>query len=194
MWDEKQFFKDYEKTVERIKPDEAFVEQLKNKMNPDNVVRMKKRQRIKYMAVAASILLCISIGGIGWSVFRTIVSNDEQGNVSYQGQINAGKEDKAHFGKGEEIDSVLLKVLSMIEDENNIVDNEQGNSLSPQERMQLMEMLKNAKKAENPEQLSVEHFLENGIVYYCVGEETVKITVCEEKYVIIADKVYVIGE
>ena len=51
MWDEEKFFKDFAEATDRIKPDAAFVEQLKEKMNSENVVqlemRMKKRKQIR---------------------------------------------------------------------------------------------------------------------------------------------------
>lgn len=199
MWDEKKFFKDYVEEAERIKPDGAFLEQLKNKTNQDNMLRLKKsmekRRKMQYIAVAASIFLCISIGGIGWSVFGRKIANQGQDHASYQGEVNAGKEEQeVQSGTIEETNSVLLDIISMVEDENNLLDNQQGDSLSTQEREKLVEMLKKSKKIESSVDKSAIDFSKEGEVYYCVSDETVKITIYEDKYIVIADVVYVVTQ
>lgn len=193
MWDEQQFFEDFVKDTDRIKPDAAFIEQLKEQINQDNVVRLKKRKRTQYMAVAASLLLCISTAGIGWNIFAIKQKNPGQNEDVYQGQLSAGKEEeKVSSGEVGENDSILLDVISMVEDETNLLDNEQGVSLSTQERKKLVEMLKNSEKIKNSVEISAEEFSNNSIVYYCVSDETVKITVYEEKYIMIGDAIYIV--
>lgn len=190
MWDEEKFFKDFAEATDRIKPDAAFVEQLKEKMNSENVVqlemRMKKRKQIRYMAAAAVVALCVGAGGIGFSIFGG------NSNVTQQNVPHAGKEEPSGEVTGKvsgTTDQVLSNVISIIEDSANMVDDEQGNSLSTQERENLVEMLKTFKKLEDSVEISSIDFTEAS-VYYCVGEETVKVEIVEDKYARIEDRVY----
>ena len=192
MWDEEKFFKDFVNETEKVKPDDEFIEQLKHKTNEENMIRFKKRENMKYIAMAASLLLCISIGGIGWHLFGADILKKEPGGSSYQNEINAGKEGNEISGTIDKKDSVLVEVITMVEDEKNLLDDEQGNALSTQEREHLAELLKKSGKIDNIVEGLKEDLLEKGNIYYCVGEETVKIIVYEEKYIMIEDVIYAI--
>lgn len=73
-----------------------------------------------------------------------------------------------------------------------MLDNMQGESVSTEEREKLVVLLKHAEKTENTAEISGIDFENEAMVYYCVGEETVKIEVYEERYVRIGDNVYVL--
>lgn len=192
MWDEEKFFKDFVNETDKIKPDAEFIEQLKHKTNEENMIRFKKRENMRYIAMAASLLLCISIGGIGWHLFGANMMKKEPGGSSYQNEINAGKEGNEISGTIDKKDSVLVEVITMVEDEKNLLDDEQGNALSTQEREHLVELLKKSGKIDNIVEGLKEDLLEKGNSYYCVGEETVKIIVYEEQYIMIEDVIYAI--
>ena len=142
--------------------------------------------------MAASLLLCITIGGIGWHLFGADILKKEPNGSSYQNEINAGKEGNEISGTIDKKDSVPLEVITMVEDEKNLLDDEQGNALSTQEREHLAELLKKSGKIDNIVEGLKEDLLENGSIYYCVGEETVKIIVYEEKYIMIEDVIYAV--
>lgn len=190
MWDEEKFFKDFAEATDQIKPDAAFVEQLKEKMNSENVAqlekRMQKKRQIRYIAAAAVAALCVGAGGIGFSMFGG-TGNRTQGNVPHAEKDNPSKE-TAGSVKGS--DQVLSNVIAMLEEPSNMVDDAQGNSLSTQERENLVEMLKHSKKLEDSVEISSIDFTNESKVYYCVGDETVKIEISKEEYARIEDSVY----
>lgn len=196
MWDEKKFFKDYKEEADQIKPDAAFVERLKQQTNPDNVVRfekrMKKRRQMTYVAAAASVLLCVGIGGVGVSGFfgsRTGVGGDglHAGNTQDETGKTAGDSVASR-------DKELSNVISMLENTSAMLDDANGNSLSTEEREKFLEMLKHLEKLENDVEISDIDFSKEGDVYYCTGVETVKIEVYKERYVKIGDRVYILKD
>lgn len=192
MWNEEKFFKDFAEATDQIKPDAAFVEQLKEKMTSENVMQLEKRihkkSQIRYMAAAAVAVLCVGAGGIGFSMFGGTQSGT-QGNMPH---AENGQPSGEVAGKVSGKDKVLSNVISIMEDFGNMVDDEQGNSLSTEERKKLVEMLKHSEKIDDSVEISSIDFEKNAHVYYCVGKEAVKIEIVKEKYARIEDSVYVL--
>ena len=192
MWDEEKFFKDYRSQTDRVKPDKDFVERLKQQTNPDNVAklekRIKKRRQMTYVAAAATVVLCVGIGA-GKFFFR------ENGDNMRWNEMHAGKtQDEPVKTSGisdSNRDKELSKVIVMLKDSSSMLDNMQGESLSTEEREKLVELLKHAEKVENTVEISGIDFENEAVVYYCVGEETVKIEFYKERYARIGDNVYV---
>lgn len=196
MWDEKKFFKDYKEEADQIKPDASFVERLKQQTNPDNVVRLekrtKKRRQMTYVAAAATVLLCVGIGGAGASVF--FGSKDSEG---VNGLHAGNTQDETGKTVGNSIsskDKELSKLISMLENTSAMLDDANGNSLSTEEREKFVEMLKHLEKLENDVEIADIDFSKEAEVYYCTGVETVKIEVYEERYVKIENSVYVLKD
>ena len=61
MWDEKKFFDDYVDESQKIKPDEKFVQNLKQ-MAWQEEQKKKKIPVVRYIVAAASLAVCICAG------------------------------------------------------------------------------------------------------------------------------------
>lgn len=89
MWDEKKFFEDYVDESQKIKPDEKFVQNLKQ-IAWQEEHKKKKIPVVRYVAAAASLTLCICAGGV---VLHMNMNQKPGKTIEYDMTNRAGKAD-----------------------------------------------------------------------------------------------------
>lgn len=182
MWDEKKFFEDYVKESEKIKPDDRFVEQLKN-MAAQEERKKKPIPMIKYAAIAASFVLCIGLGGVVWHN-QNETAQDK--TVEFSAEVQAGKtsleeeqilnesSEEQQFSDEKQISEEQQSQEEQGEKRNPLTDalnsikqgvtvrDEAGNEISQSKQEELWNLLKNAEETEKPENAVKEasYFLE----------------------------------
>lgn len=179
MWNEDEFFKDYVESAKKIRPEPEYLQQLKSNVNTENLKKLKQKNQkktISYLAAAASIVLCVSIGG--FALWKT-----NSGTISPS--LSAQRQESEISGNVTNDNPELSSVLSMLSDSATMLDDEHGESVSEAERSHLISLLQSCVKSDTEKNISLEP-----TVYYCVGEEAVKITVYEEQYIVVHDVVY----
>lgn len=184
MWNEDEFFKDYAKSVDDMKPDADFVATLKKNTNSQNLKKVEQKHRkrlLSGLAVAASLVLCVTAGGYGLGLF----GNKEQPIPENPGSLSADKEEEPDIQGNISSDSPLADLASQVTDPQFMVDRQTGESLSMEEREHLASLLLQCEKTEEPADTSLEEE-----VYYCVGDSTLKISVYGERYVVIEEETY----
>lgn len=182
MWNEEEFFKDYIESAEKVKPDSDFIEQLKTNTNIDNAKKVQKRKQkkiITFLTVAASLVLCISLGGYGLGLWGQDISPQSPGSLS------ANKDKYGNTGNVAGENPELAKVLTMLTDNSTMLDNKYGESVSESERNHLISLLNSCEKTNTPKDTALQE-----TVYYCVGDDTIKITVYEEQFIEVNDIIY----
>lgn len=190
MWNEEQFFKDLSQEMDELKPDKGFVKELTKLSTDDTVIqlhqRKKKKQIIKYAATAASLLLCFLVGGVG--IFHLSLNSKPTPNTpSASDQINAQTSNEVITGSLENENKVPSSILSMIEDEQNLLDDETGVSLSSEERKELLSLLKQCVKTTKEADLG-----EINHTYYLVDNSVTNTTkiVIYDSFVKINEDIY----
>lgn len=198
MWDEKKFFEDYVNESEKIKPDDQFVDQLK-KMAVQEDAKKKSVPMIKYAALAASFLVCIGLGSFVWQAQDT---KSDQDNTSFEAGLQAGNqvsdegqvleeqqtseinESDGETSKGEETqdymeeedsEEALEEALNSLRRGDSVRD-AAGNEVPQEEQEALLQLLKNARAAEEPE-AAVET-----ASYFLEGEKIIEIDIYEEGF------------
>ena len=89
MWDEKKFFEDYVDESHKIKPDEKFVQNLKQ-MAWQEEQKKKKIPAARYIVAAASLAVCICAGGVA---LHMNIDPKPGKTVEYDIKNRAGKAD-----------------------------------------------------------------------------------------------------
>lgn len=184
MWNEEEFFKDYAKSVDGIKPDSDFISELKKNTNSQNLnkVEQKNRKRVlSGLTLAASLALCVTIGGVGLGLF----GNKDNTIADAPGALSASKDEKPDVEGSVSSKSSLAEIAAMLTDQTYMVDRQTGESLSIKEREDLASLLLQCEKTEEPADTSLEEE-----IYYCVGDSTLKIAVYGELYVVIDEETY----
>lgn len=190
MWDEKKFFEDYVEESEKIKPDERFVEQLKQ-MAAQEEKKKKPIPIMKYAAIAASFVVCIGLGSVVW---RNQSTESEDKSVEYDAGLQAGQQsteendfqvenDTASENKSEtesenenpSEEEILTEALNSIKQGATIRDGD-GNEVSQEKQEEIYQLLKNAKEAEAPEGEKLENS------YFLEGDQTIEIEVWENGF------------
>lgn len=185
MWDEKKFFEDYVNESEKIKPDDRFVEQLKN-MAVQEEKRKKPIPMIRYMAVAASFVLCIGLGGVMWHN-QNAASDEKTTNeksIEFETELQAGMQTSDELQESSEQsvsseaneEDAITEALDSIR-QGAVIRDENGNEISQSEQEKLWNLLKNAKEAEQPENVvkTASYFLE--------GEQVIEVEVWENDFI-----------
>lgn len=182
MWDEKKFFEDYVEESEKIKPDDRFVEQLKN-MAAQEERKKKPIPVMKYAAIAASFVLCIGLGGVVWHN-QSKTAEDKNAEISMEIQAgNSALEEEGQFSDEEQQFSEKSEEREPLTDALNsmkqgvIVRDEAGNEVSQSEQEELWNLLKNAEETEQPEDAVKE------ASYFLEGEQTIEVTVYVDGFV-----------
>ena len=188
MWDEKKFFDDFVKESEKVKPDNEFVEQLKNMVNEENVGAIKKRNQTFFMRgsmVAVAAILCLSVGTIVWKGFDD--NKNSEKDIKQESSVSV------HAGGNSEIQSGIIgsnvleleEVIVMIEEDKVEIKDEAGEIISYDNREKLLGQLNKAKKVENAENIEMND--NDYAVYTCEGEEIFEIKIYSGKYILIGD-------
>lgn len=173
MWDEKQFFKDFARENDKVKPDAEFVRNLKTDIFEDVPAR-RHTSWVKYGAAAAAVLLCIT-GTFAWNLRGTT----QQPGVQMDGALQAGKED-AHEGGTTII--TLTTVKECLEDESSVVTDETGNDIDEKTRAELLGMLEEAVSVDEQPDENAEHQ-----EYHCSGSSEFTLVVYENGYFTISE-------
>lgn len=186
MWNEKKFFQDFVEESEKIKPDDEFVQQLKRMTNEYELNKSQKRKKqiyfVKYAAIAVSFLLCIIVGSVAWSIYRDIPSDKHSETDNYTMDIHAGNNNsEIQSGViGKEND--LERVISLVGDNNVIVEDENGEEISEGKRGHLLKMLNKAKLSTGTIDLEAAY-----TSYYCMGKEKIEIKIYNSEYIVIGN-------
>lgn len=176
MWDEKKFFEDYVNESEKIKPDERFVEELKN------MAAQEKRKKApisitRYVAIAASFVLCIGLAGVVWQSQNALPKDKI---IEYKVESQAGKNPTENQTEKKE---PLSEILDMMRQGVTVRD-EDGNELTQNQQEELWELLKNVKATEKPKDSA------KTVSYFLEGEQTVKVEIWEDGFFQIEGKWY----
>ena len=185
MWDEKKFFEDYVNESEKIKPDDRFVEQLKN-MAVQKEKKKKPIPMIKYMAVAASFVLCIGLGSVMWHN-QNAVSGEEETNkkgIEFETELQAGMQSSDQLQESSEEqassetndEDAITEALNSIK-QGAVVRDENGNELSQSQQEELWNLLKNAKETKQPENVA------KTASYFLEGEQVIEVEVWENNFI-----------
>lgn len=199
MWDEKKFFEDYVEESEKIKPDDRFVEQLKN-MAAQEERKKKPIPMMKYAAIAASFVLCIGLGGVVWHN-QSKTAEDKNAEISMgiqagnslleeEGQFSDGEQasdeksasdeeqtsEEQQFSEKSEEREPLTDALNSMKQGVTVRD-EAGNEVSQSEQEELWNLLKNAEETEQPEDAVKE------ASYFLEGEQNIEVTVYVDGFV-----------
>lgn len=194
MWNEKKFFQDFVKESEKIQPDKEFVQQLKEMTRQHEIKNKEKRKRqiwmVKYAVTAVAFLICFVGGGIAWSFYNNTGHDVSSEESSYTIDAHAGnKNHEIQSGSfGEETD--LEKVISLVNNNNIIIEDENGEKVSEGKREQLLKLLNQAEKSNDTIALETEY-----TSYFCIGEEKIEIKIYNSEYIVIgnSDIVYQIN-
>lgn len=137
MWDEKQFFEDFAKESDNIKPSDEFVDRLKKlDKKPSGKIRVIYR----VAAVAASVVLLVA-AGIGIFVISR-PDNQKPGKEPVTVPIHLGNDETTTTDENLEINQSTL--VSLIEDKDVIIVDGDNKSITSSEREELGRMLLNA--------------------------------------------------
>lgn len=182
MYNEDDFFKDYIQSAKKIKPDSDFIEQLKLNTNINNVKKLqnkKQKKIIAYLAVAASFVLCFSLGSYGLGIWGQDTS------PQHTNPLFANKKQHDTTGNVAGENPELAKILTMLADNSTMLDNKYGESVSESERNYLISLLNSCVKTDASKDTALQE-----TVYYCVGNDTIKITIYEEQFIEVNDILY----
>lgn len=173
MWDEKEFFEDFAKKNDTVKPTDAFVSKMKNLEN-----NKPKSIHIYYkpLLVAASILLMLACG---FGVYMHIRPDRKPINTiepSLPG-IHLGYDETT---PPEDTTFDIASVIGYIENEDIAITGTDGTKLLPYERNNLKALLEKAEKTSSVSGILGEN------MYYTIHTPTeITIKVYFNKYIII---------
>ena len=181
MWDEKQFFEDFNKEVDNVTPDDKFVNRLKNLDDKKTIINIKRK---KITALAACIILLFAVGIGAFAISRINIdkpSNNEQVTLPIhlgQDETTAPKEITMDY------------IVELVNDKDISVVDIDGNNISENERTELVELLENAVPAD-----SVSGVIGEGCQYTIKASKDIVVSVYFEEYVLVNGKdMYVVGE
>lgn len=181
MWDEKQFFEDFAKESDKIRPSEEFVADLKNLDNEKKIIELKRRKNtgiaFRYAAIAAAIVVMITVGICIYPIKRTD-GNASDGGGQITLPIQAGQENTG--ADNNDFDVSLKSILEYIGDEGiQIVDGD-GNIISDKTRSDLEEMIENAIATD-----SITGLFGENKEYIIKAEEDITIRIYFDEYILI---------
>lgn len=181
MWDEKQFFEDFNKEVDNIKPDDEFVNRLKNLDDKKTIINIKRK---KITAVAACILLLFAVG-IGAFAISRIGSDKPDNNEPVSLPVHLGQDETTAT---KEI--TMDYIVELIDNKDiSVVDNDK-NEITENERKELIEMLEKAVPAD-----SISGVIGDETAYVIKGEKDIALSVYFGEYVLVnGEDMYEIGE
>lgn len=173
MWNEKEFFEDFAKKNDTIKPTNEFVNKMKNLEN-----NKPKSVHIYYkpLLVAASILLMLACG---FGVYMHIKPDNKP--INPIGPTTPG----IHLGNEEtttpeEISFDMNSIIKYINNEGISITGTEGSELSSDERSNLKSLLEKAEKTD-----SVSGILGENTFYTIHTQEEITIKIYFDKYIII---------
>lgn len=197
MWDEKKFFEDYVEESEKVKPDEHFVQQLKQ-MAAQEEKKKTPIPMIKYVAIAASFVLCVGLGSAVWRN-QSVDSEGKGEKVEFQTGLQAGKQESEEQkgetsenntitegeirGNNTQEESELADVLAQIK-QGAVIRDEDGNEVSQDQQQSLYELLKNVTEAEAPTEGEEQNS------YIVEGDTTIEVEVWTDGYLKVGGKWY----
>lgn len=172
MWDEKEFFEDFVKESEKIKPEEEFIRKLKNL---EQKKQRKKFPYARYTAAAAMILICFGIGAFTFRKFGFTAPKSNSGleyNVDLKAESGEEQIHSGNIGTGSHND--LSQALAQLEEPDMVITNQKGEELSEEEREGLLERLKEARLIHQDAQGAY-------VSYFCKGQEAFELRIYDQK-------------
>ena len=181
MWDEKQFFEDFNKEVDNVTPDDEFVNRLKNLDDKKTIINIKRK---KITAIAACIILLFAIGIGAFAISRINIdkpNNNEQTTLP----IHLGQDETTAI---KEI--TIDYIVELINDKDISVVDSDGKEISKNERAELVELLESVIPAD-----SVAGVIGEGCQYTIKADKDIVVSVYFEEYVLVnGEDMYVVGE
>ena len=173
MWNEKEFFEDFAKKNDTVKPTDEFVNKMKNLEN-----NKPKSVHIYYkpLLVAASILLMLACG---FGVYMHVRPSDKPINTVEPSTPGI------HLGQDEttvpsETAFDMDSIIEYINDERISITETDGTELLPYERNSLKSLLEKAQKTD-----SVTGILGENTFYTIHTDEEITIKIYFDKYIIV---------
>lgn len=181
MWDEKQFFEDFNKESDNIKPSDEFVNRLKGLDNKTAIISIRRK---KIAAVAACIVLLLTVGAGAFAISR-IGANKPDNNDPVTLPIHLGQ-DETTMAK----EITMDYIVELIDDKDISVVDSEKNELTENERKELLETLKKAVPAD-----SISGVIGEGTQYVIKSDKDITISVYFGEYVLInGEDMYEVGE
>lgn len=181
MWDEKQFFEDFAKESDKIKPSKEFVADLKNLDSENKIIELKRRKSIKrvlrYASVAAAIVVLITVGICIYAINRTDDSKSGEG-AKVTLPIHAGQDETT--ADNNDFEAGLSSVLEFIGDEDVQIVDGNGNTISSEIRSDLKNMLEKAVVTD-----SITGLFGENTKYIIKAKEDITIRIYFEEYILI---------
>lgn len=188
MWDEKKFFSEYKEEQDQIKPDPEFVNQLNDLVNKESTKGKVKKFPTKYIALAASLLLCAGVGAYSYQMKKTIDSQ-EMDNINFDLSAASATDEANYAGtaaeSGSESDEKTLinaaetklnNILEYLKQGADIyVD---GNLATGAQQEKLLSLIENAHPVDEISLMGNDY-----VVYEITGESTEKLYVYGNQYI-----------
>lgn len=181
MWDEKQFFEDFNKEVDTVNPDDEFVNRLKKLDDKKTIINIKRK---KLTAVAACILILFTVGIGAFAISRINIdkpNNNEQITLPIhlgQDETTAPKEITMDY------------IVELLNDKDILVVDSDGKEISKNERAELVELLENAVPAD-----SVTGIIGEGMQYIIKDDKDITVSIYFGEYVLVNEEdMYVVGK
>lgn len=188
MWDEKKFFSEYKEEQDQIKPDPEFVNQLNDLVNKESTKGKVKKFPTKYIALAASLLLCAGVGAYTYQMNKTVGSQeienvdftlsaasatDEPDYADTTAEAGSESDEKALVNAAE---TKLNKILEYLKQGADIyVDGDLATGAQQENLLSLIE------KAHSVDEISL--MGNDYVVYEITGESTEKLYVYGNQYI-----------
>lgn len=185
MWDEKQFFEDFAKESDKIKPSDEFVADLKRMNNEADIIELKRKKNTRTVFRTASIAAAIAVllaAGIGiYAIIRPAGDNPDDGE-QIKIPIHAGKDTPTtgEADNSEESPVGTDAILELIEKDDVLIVDGEGNSISQGERSDLKSMFEHAVETDTISGL----FGEN-TEYIIKAEKDITIRIYFDEYILV---------
>ena len=183
MWDEKQFFEDFNKEVDNVTPDDKFVNRLKNLDDKKTIINIKRK---KITALAACIILLFAVGIGAFAISRI---NADKPNSD--GQPTVPITLPAHLGQDETTAIAEINIeyiVELINDKNIVIIDNNENEITENNRAALIEIIEKAVPAD-----SVSGIIGENTQYTIKAQEDITISIYFDEYVLVnGEDMYVV--
>lgn len=170
MWDEKKFFEDFVKESDKVKADEAFVQELKELEHG----KIKRFPYVKYAASVAAAAACVGIGIFAFHSGQAGIQGNPSAieeNVGIMAGADTEKIESGSIGVGKK--DTGTQVNEELKKRSTVVTDSEGNELSGEQRAELIQLLEEA--------VFVEDEIEGEYRQYdCEGDKAFEIRIIED--------------
>ncbi len=181
MWDEKQFFEDFAKESDRVKPDREFVEDLKKLNSESTIIELKRKKNTRTVfrlaSIAAAVVVMLAVG-IGVYTISSHDSDKPDDGEKITVPIHAGQEQTTADTEKPEIN--IESICGFIEDSDILILDSNGNEISQADRNDLESMFKHASETD-----SITGLFGDNTEYIIKTEEDIVIRIYFDEYILV---------